>query len=242
MSSLTVAYTPRDPAPADVSIVIDCIRATSTLAQALASGYDRAVCVGEVADARSEARAIGAGAVLGGEREGVLIEGFDLGNSPAEYLEPRGHTLVLTTTNGTRAILQASVEARLVITASLLNLAAAVEHALASTDGSISVRCAGVRGDVALDDAYVAGRIVRECQTRRPELIVEDSAALALGLVEAYPEPLLALEASQSARDLDGTGLEPDVERCSLVSTLDVAPVVFEAAPGRIVLRPAASG
>lgn len=239
MPSLTVAYTPRDTAPADVSIVIDCIRATSTLAQALASGYERAVCVGEVGDARDEARTIGPGAVLGGERAGVLIEGFDLGNSPAEYLEPRGHTLVLTTTNGTRAILRASLEARLVIAASLLNLAAAVEYALASTQGSISVRCAGVRGDVALDDAYVAGRIVRECQTRRPELVVEDSAALALGLVEAYPEPLLALRASQSARDLDGTGLEPDVERCSHVSTLAVTPVVVEVGPGRIVLQAA---
>jgi 2-phosphosulfolactate phosphatase len=240
MPSLTVAYTPRDAVPADVSIVIDCIRATSTLAQALASGYERAVCVGEIGDARVEAQRIGGGAILGGERDGVLIEGFDLGNSPAEYLEPRGHTLVLTTTNGTRAILQASLEAGLVLTASLLNLASAVEYALASTHGSISVRCAGVRGDVALDDAYVAGRIVRECQTRRPELTVEDSAALALGLVEAYPEPLLALQASQSARDLEGTGLEPDVARCAHVSTLDVAPVVVDVAPGRIVLESAA--
>ncbi len=239
MPSLTVAYTPRDPAPADVSIVVDCIRATSTLAQALASGYERAVCVGEVPDARSEAESIGPGAILGGERAGVLIDGFDLGNSPAEYLEPRGHTLVLTTTNGTRAILQAGAEARLVLTASLLNLAAVVDHALVATRGSISVRCAGVRGDVALDDAYVAGRIVRECQTRRPELIVEDSAALAVGLVDAYPEPLLALQASQSARDLDGTGLEPDVERCARVSTLSVAPVVVEASAGRVVLRAA---
>lgn len=239
MSNLTVAFTPSDPAPADVSIVVDCIRATSTIAQALASGYERVVCLAEIESARKEAVAIGPGAVLGGERRGVLIEGFDLGNSPAEYLTPQGHTLVLTTTNGTRAVLQAASEARVVLTAALLNLEAVVEHALAVTEGSISVRCAGVYGGVALDDVYVAGRIIRECQTRRPELLLDDSAALALATTDAYPEPLLALQASRSARELEGTGLEPDVERCSLVSTLASVPLVVTVEPGRAVLEPA---
>ena len=82
---LHVALTPRDAAPGHVQIVVDCIRATSTIAQALAAGYDRVVCVGEIEDALRE-RADGV--VLGGERGGVRIDGFDLGNSPAEMPSP----------------------------------------------------------------------------------------------------------------------------------------------------------
>src|SRR5215218_6604244 len=111
-----VAFTPRDAAPGRVQVVVDCIRATTTIAQALAAGYERVVCVGEVEDAVRER---GPRIVLGDEREGVLIEGFDLGNSPAEYEVPQGSTLVLTTTNGTRAILRAAEEAEIVIVGAL---------------------------------------------------------------------------------------------------------------------------
>src|SRR3712207_1993682 len=122
MASLHVALTPRDTAPARVSITVDCIRATTTIAQALEAGYERVVCVGEIEDARRQAAAIGPDAVLGGERAGVRIPGFDLGNSPGEYHEPRGRVLVLSTTNGTRAILQSSLEAEHVLAGSLTSL------------------------------------------------------------------------------------------------------------------------
>src|SRR5436190_41459 len=84
---------------------------TSTIACALAAGYREIVCVGEI----DEALALRApGVVLGGERHGVAIHGFDLGNSPAEYAVPLGEVVVLTTTNGTRAILTAAAEAPVV--------------------------------------------------------------------------------------------------------------------------------
>ena len=85
--TLHVALGPRDPAPSDVAIVVDCIRATTTISHALAAGYGSVVCVGEIDDAFGE-RADGV--LLGGERHGVKITGFDLGNSPAEYDEARG--------------------------------------------------------------------------------------------------------------------------------------------------------
>ena len=115
-----VAFTPDEAAAAPTGLVIDVIRATSTICQALDAGYERVLCAAEVEDAR----ALGSDEVtLGGERLGVRIEGFDLGNSPREYLEPRTPGLALSTTNGTRAIVTAAARCDRVLIASLLNLA-----------------------------------------------------------------------------------------------------------------------
>ncbi len=232
---LHVALAPRDPAPCDVAIVVDCIRATTTLSHALDAGYREVVCVGEIDDALAERAE---GVVLGGERHGVLIEGFDLGNSPAEYAEPRGERLVLTTTNGTRAILQSVAEARTVLVGALVNAQALVDAALAAApeDGTIAVRCAGVRGEVALDDAYVAGVLVERLRAALPDAFATDGARTALALARAYPDALMALRDSQSARDLDGTGLEPDVARCARLDAIPLAPRVTASAPGRVVV------
>ena len=235
MGVLHVALEPREDAPADVAIVIDCIRATTTISHALDAGYRQVVCVGEIDDALAER---GAGVLLGGERHGVLIEGFDLGNSPAEYAEPRGERLVLTTTNGTRAILQSVAEAGTVLVGALVNAQALVDAAVAAApaDGTIAVRCAGVRGEVALDDAYVAGVLIERLQAALPGWFATDGARTARAIARAYPDALRALEDSQSARDLDGTGLEPDIARCARLDVLATAPRVVESRPGRVVV------
>ncbi len=234
-ATLHAALGPVDAAPADVAIVVDCIRATTTLSHALAAGYGEVVCVGEVDDAHAERRD---GVVLGGERHGVRIEGFDLGNSPAEYAEPRGDVLVLTTTNGTRAILQSAAESGTVLVGALVNAQALVDRALAAlpADGTLVVRCAGVRGAIALDDVYVAGLLLARASERLGDAFATDAARVATAVARAYPDPLAALADSQSARDLDGTGLEPDVARCAALDTLVVAPIVTASAPGRVVV------
>jgi 2-phosphosulfolactate phosphatase len=237
MERIHVALTPRDPAPADVAIVVDCIRATTTIAHALAAGYREVVCVAEVEEARREAAALGASAVLGGERRGVRIEGFHLGNSPAEYERPLGSTLVLTTTNGTRAILQAAAEAEHVLVGSLACLETVARRASElARGGELAVRCAGVEGEAALDDIYVAGRLVLRALDASNGAFLTDGARTARAVAQAYPAALAALLDSQSARELDGTGLEPDIARCARESTLDVAPRVIEVAPGRVVV------
>jgi 2-phosphosulfolactate phosphatase len=233
---LHVALGPHDAAPCDVAIVVDCIRATTTLAHALAAGYERVVCVGEIAHAHALREELGDGTVLGGERHGVRIPGFDLGNSPAEYGSAQGATLVLSTTNGTRAILQSAVESERVLVGALVCLDAVVEAAAAADPGDVAVRCAGVRGEVALDDVYVAGRIVEALAARLPGHVPTDAARVALATRRAYPTARAALEASQSARDLDGTGHEDDVARCARESVLGVAPRVATVAPGRAEL------
>jgi len=212
-----VAFTPDEAAAAPTGVVIDVIRATSTICQALDAGYERVLCAAEVEDAR----ALGDDEVtLGGERLGVRIEGFDLGNSPREYLEPRTPGLALSTTNGTRAIVTAAMRCERVLIASLLNLDA-VTKAAAAHGQDVAVFCAGVKGAFALDDAYVAGRIVEGLGTER-----SDAAEAALRVARSYATAEEAFRASRSGRDLIESGpvLEADIPWCAREGVLEVVP------------------
>src|SRR2546421_5922942 len=119
---IDVAFTPAEAGPAHVAVVVDVMRATSTIAQALASGYRRVLCCREIEQARALREELGDAAGVGGERNAVLVEGFDLGASPRDYLEPRAETAIMTTTNGTRAIVAAAERSNVVLLGSLLNL------------------------------------------------------------------------------------------------------------------------
>ncbi|HUI37033.1 MAG TPA: 2-phosphosulfolactate phosphatase [Gaiellaceae bacterium] len=212
-----VAFTPDEAAEAPTGVVIDVIRATSTICQALDAGYERVWCAAEVEDARALREA---DVTLGGERLGVRIDGFDLGNSPSEYLEPRTSTLALSTTNGTRAIVTAAERCDRVYIASLLNLAAVTD--VARSDGDdVAVFCAGVKGAFALDDAYVAGRVAEGLGFER-----SDAAEAAARLARSYVGAEDVFRASRSGRDLieHGPELEADIARCARESVLDVVP------------------
>src|SRR5262249_14913501 len=151
--------TPDEAGAAPTGIVIDVIRATSTICQALSAGYERVFCAAEVEEARALREQLGEG-ILGGERNAVRIPGFDLGNSPREYLAAvSGSTLILSTTNGTRAVVAAARRCERVYVASLLNLDAVVGAARDARE-DVLVVCAGVQGSMNLDDTFVAGRIV----------------------------------------------------------------------------------
>src|ERR671925_2381649 len=140
-----VAFTPDEVLEAPVAVVVDVMRATSTIAQALASGYRRVYCCREVEDALALRERLREG-LLGGERSAVQIEGFDIGASPREVLEPRGETLIYSTTNGTRAVLAAAAACGEVLLASLLNLSAVA----GGVRGGWVVGCPGFQGAVAL--------------------------------------------------------------------------------------------
>lgn len=212
-----VAFTPDEQAAAPTGVVVDVIRATSTICQALACGYERVLCAAEVEDARALA---GAGVTLGGERLGVRIDGFDLGNSPREYLEPRTPTLAMSTTNGTRAIVTAAERCERVVIGSLVNLAA-VAAAVAAHGEEVAVFCAGVKGQPCLDDTYVAGRLAEELGWERT-----DAAETAVRLVRSYGSAEEALRASRSGRNLinHGPELEADIPWCARESVLDAVP------------------
>jgi 2-phosphosulfolactate phosphatase len=206
-----VAFTPAEAAPAAVGIVVDVLRATSTIAQALASGYGRVLCCAEIDDARALRMEL-PDSLLGGERQAVRVEGFDVGASPREFLDARASTLILSTTNGTRAILETSKRCERVLLGSLLNLSAV---ARAAGGDDVVVVCAGFQGGFALDDVYCAGRIVQllggECT----------HAATAAGLLaQAFPSALDGL----NARTYGPPGLEEDIAYCAREDVLDVVP------------------
>lgn len=210
-------FTPAEAAEAPTGIVVDVLRATSTIAQALAGGYGRVLCCGEVEEARALREELGDG-LLAGERSCVRIPGFDLGNSPSEFAEPTGKTVILTTTNGTRALVTAAARCTQVFAGSLLNLAAVVAAARESGE-DVAVFCAGVQDEFALDDAYAAGRIVEQLDGER-----SDAASAALRLARSFDSAEEGLHASQSARNLLDAGLEADIAWCARESVLDVVP------------------
>ena len=154
-----------------VCVVFDVLRATSTLVAALANGARRVFPVLTVENARSLRRERLPDALLGGERGGVRIEGFDLGNSPREYLAAAvaGRDVITTTTNGTVA-LAACAHARTVLAAGLVNLDATAGWLLGnrSLPEKLLLVCAGTGNDFALEDGFAAGRWRRDWAWRRP--------------------------------------------------------------------------
>jgi 2-phosphosulfolactate phosphatase len=210
-----VAFTPAEARRAPVTIVVDVLRATSTIAQALASGYRRVLCCSEIEEAR-ELRERFDGAVLAGERRAEAIAGFDLGNSPREVTEPRGEALILTTTNGTRAIVAAAANAEVVLIGSLLNLEAVAAAAGREAGGNVEIVCAGVEGRFTLDDAYCAGRLAALLDGER-----SDSAETAVRLAASFAGPEEALRAAENPR-LEALG--EDIVWCARESVLEVVP------------------
>ena len=208
-----VAFTPDEAASAPTGIVVDVVRATSTIAQALSAGYRRVLCVPEIEQARSLRREL-PDSIVGGERDAVRIEGFDVGASPREFLEPQAETLILSTTNGTRTIVTAAERCDEVLVGSLLNLDAVV-RAASERGEDVAVICAGYKGAFAFDDAYCAGRFVQALAGDRSD------AAIAAGLIaDAYRNPLDGI----NARTYGPPGLEEDIAFCARESVLDVVP------------------
>ena len=209
-----VAFTPAEAAGSPVGIVVDVLRATSTIAQALASGYSRVYCCGEIDEALALREQLGEG-LLGGERSAVRIEGFDVGASPREFVgEPRTETVIFSTTNGTRAILETAARCEDVLLGSLLNLDA-VAVAGRERGEDVAIVCAGFQGQFALDDAYCAGRIVQLLDAEP-----SDAAKAADAIARAWPDAHEAL----LARTYGPPGLEEDIAFCAQVSVLDVVP------------------
>lgn len=199
---------------APLGIVVDVMRATSTIVQALASGYRRVLCCSEIDDALALRAELGDSAITGGERDAKRIEAFDAGASPREFLEPRAETLVLSTTNGTRAIVAAGASCSEVVLGALLNLDAVARHARDRGEDTV-VLCAGYKDAFAIDDAYCAGRIVSLLEADRTD------AAVAAGVIaERYPRAIDGI----NARTYGPPGLEEDIAWCSQESLLELVP------------------
>jgi len=208
-------------------VVIDVVRASTTIVTALAHGARGVLPVATPEDALARARAWPAGeAVVGGERGGSPPPGFDCGNSPAEYTPERvaGRTVVFTTTNGTRALL--AVEgARRVAVGGFVNARAVVAW-LVRQGSDVLLVCAGESGRFCLEDAACAGVLADGFRAARPEAFVSDSARAA-GLLHAhYAGDLGAmLDDAAWAQMLVAQGRGADLPLCAALDAFDVVPV-----------------
>lgn len=203
-----------------VVVVVDVFRATSCIVTGLANGVKAIRPVGEV----EECKQLGAqGYLTAGERDGKKVDGFDIGNSPFEYLDEsvKGKKVAISTTNGSQAIIR-SKEATQVIIGAFLNLEALMEYLL-QLPQSVVVHCAGWKGTVNLEDTLFAGALIDECAEELTP--IGDSATLAHQLYISNHENLLGLALQSShAHRLKGYGIEEDLEFCLEDSKYQVVP------------------
>ncbi|KLU60488.1 putative 2-phosphosulfolactate phosphatase [Peptococcaceae bacterium CEB3] len=212
-------------------VVIDVLRATSTMVTALANGCQAIVPVLTAEEAVEKRWAL-PGSLLGGERRSLRMEGFDLGNSPFDYVPEKvgGKRVIMTTTNGTRAI-RAAVGAKHVWMASFLNLqsvAQAIGHKMEEEPDleGIVIFCAGTEGRFDLPDTFCAGLLIQELG---PQAELNDLGQAARTLYGAAEGHLLdAIRGSEHGRRLVSLGFEQDVIYCVTSNILPIVPAFVE--------------
>jgi 2-phosphosulfolactate phosphatase len=213
-----------------VVAMIDVLRASSTIAVALANGARAIIPLDSSEDVVTRSKQFErAGVLLAGERRMLRMDGFDLGNSPVEHSRAvvEGKTVLLTTTNGTRALL-AVQGARDVVVASYVNLTAVCAMLRAALRGGsdVTIVCAGQDRQFALEDAACAGRYVYQISKRLPAVESND-AALAASLIDRkYGDNLMRLfQTAAHGRALAAAGIEEDLTACAAVDSYPVIPI-----------------
>lgn len=248
---IEVYFTPNALGPNEFAgrtvAVVDLLRASTTIAVALASGAKAILPAASTEEALRIAQNLERDqVVLAGERKSVRIEGFALGNSPREFTPEAvgGKTVVLTTTNGTPALLAAQ-GAKEVVVAAAVNFTVVVQRLRAALEssGDLAIVCSGHDRLFAIEDAFAAGRIAK---VLLPEgglhrVMVNDGALAALEIARHFGEKWLrALRASRHGQELETLGFSDDLKTCA---TQDTHPVVPIYADRRITAhRPAPEG
>ncbi|HZJ71041.1 MAG TPA: 2-phosphosulfolactate phosphatase, partial [Planctomycetota bacterium] len=225
-----------------VALVIDVLRASTSVVAACAAGCRQVIPVATAEAARESAARLG-DALLAGERGGDMIPGFDLGNSPLEFTPERvrGRSIVLTTTNGTAAML-AAAGAEAAAVAALTNVEAAARWA-AAQERDVTLLCSGEAGRLSLEDAVCAGVLVDRLAAEAP-IDATDAAMIARRASHYYARDLARLvEDSGWARKLTRAGREADLAACLAFTGIDMVPVLIEGAvvPGAPASAPAAA-
>ncbi len=217
--------------PNDIYIVIDIIRATTTIGVMFDRGAARVLVAPSIEMALAGAERV-PGRLLCGERNVRAIPGFDYGNSPSQFsqLDLGGCEIILTTTNGTRA-LHACPETSIRLTGSFYNARAVTSHALAlaqERESNISLVCSGELGYFALDDAACAGYLAQEFLAQQEvPLQLHESVLAALAIYQAYPPPKV-LEYSNSAASVITAGLQVDADFCMQTNRSESVAMVVE--------------
>jgi 2-phosphosulfolactate phosphatase len=237
---------PQDVAPTELAgstvIIVDQLRASSTIATALANGAECVMPFADIEETLAAAARLGrASVLLGGERGGKLIPGFDLGNSPAEYTPERvaGRRILFTTTNGARALHHARGAQRILVGAAVN--CTAVSLAVAP-GADVAILCAGTDGVIAFEDRLAGGAIV-EALTRRGATwtfnepataaldrwrrVGDEARARSIPLANVFVERMTETDGGQN---LIAIGQEADLARCARLDSLNVAPELDQGA------------
>jgi len=206
-----------------VVVVIDVFRATSAICTALQHGVKRIIPVASVDEAR-EYKA--QGYIVAAERHGEIVEGFDMGNSPFSYMNPalKGKEVVLTTTNGTKAIERAKAADKVII-GSFLNLKAVCNY-LEKQNKHVILLCAGWRDRYNMEDSLFAGAVVNQLKQNPIYTGIADSSLAADHLYQIAKGDLNGFLANSSHRKrLARLNLEKDIEYCLQENTMDLVPI-----------------
>ncbi len=243
---LDVLLTPGELTPADVAdrtvVVLDVLRASTSIVEALAAGARTLYPVATIEEAIRLANTLGREEVLlAGERKALPIEGFDLGNSPAEFTRKRvaGKMIVMSTTNGTLALTAAGVGSRVVVGA-WTNFRMVVEDLVRSAASPVFL-CAGRDRAFGLEDAVCAGQMAAAVMKTRSDEAWElnDGAVAALALADRFADPATLFPATAAGRGILEAGLGADLTFCARRDVRKVLPVLHDR---QITLQAAAKG
>lgn len=223
-----VCYTPKDyeyfKGRFEIVVVIDVLRATSAICSALNNGVSAVIPVSTIDEAKSYQEK---GYLVGAERQGEIVEGFDFGNSPYSYMRPelKGKEIVLSTTNGTRAI-NIAKEADQVIIGSLVNLEAITNY-LQKQNKNVLCLCSGWKDKFNLEDTICGGAIAEILINSGNFSSDEDSSVAAKYLYMSAKDNYMGfLKSSSHRRRLKRLNLNKDIKYCLTPNQIDLIPVL----------------
>lgn len=227
---LTADELARSDSTGRVVAVIDVLRASTTIVTALANGARAVVPFADADELMTRARQFERGDVrLAGERKMMPIEGFDLGNSPAQFTKEAvgGMTVLLTTTNGTRALVGAQGAADIVVAAYVnVSVVTAMLRTALRGGTDVTIACSGQDGHYALEDAACAGRYVRMVTKRLSGVAMNDAAHSCALLARNYGDDIASVfRDAAHGRALADAGFEGDLALCAAVDAYPIVPV-----------------
>ena len=219
-----------------IVVVIDILRATSSIVYGIDNGATAIIPVANVEDCLNYTDK---GYLLAAERNGSVVEGYDFGNSPFSYTKERvgGKTVVLTTTNGTKALHMARAKAKQVVVGSFLNLQALCDY-LKTRNEDVLLLCAGWKDQFNLEDTLFAGAVVQELRPHFDEF--DDSGVAAEDLYRLAKADLRAyINKSSHSHRLAALNIEADVQFCLQLNLCQAIPVLEGDNLVRLTVNPA---
>ncbi|MCJ7783530.1 MAG: 2-phosphosulfolactate phosphatase [Desulfobacterales bacterium] len=232
---IEIRFLPSSPNPNLLSdrvvVVIDVLRATSVMVHAMSQGASEIIPLATVEEAFRMAKAFPRGfVILGGERENKEIPGFDLGNSPKEYVAERvkGKKLILTTTNGTRAFHTVS-SGKEILAGSFFNIGAIAQRCL-ELNKNIFIFPSGDEGNFSLEDTLCGGMLIDLIiRKEKKQIFLTDASYCAQILYQRFKDNLLeAFHLSHHGKELIHRGFEDDLAYCAQIDMTPLVPIFRE--------------